>query len=45
MDVFEKFSEDKLSNRSKLFNSVKNKHISKKVYIYMLPMFGIMPLK
>ena len=44
MDVFEKFSEDRLSNRSKLFSSVKNKHISEKIYIHMLPMFG-MPLK
>ena len=30
MDSFKKFSEDKLSDRSKLFSSVKNNYISEK---------------
>ena len=34
MDSFEKFSEDKLPERSKFFSFVQNKHISK-IYIYI----------
>ena len=33
MDSFERFSENKLSDRSKCFSSVKNKHISEKIYL------------
>ena len=40
MDSFKKFSEDKLSDRSKLFSSVKNNYISEKKN-YMLLMLGI----
>ena len=40
MDSFERFSEDKLPDRSNFCSSLKNKCISKK-YIYMLIMFGI----
>ena len=35
-----KFSENKLPDRSTLYSSVKNKHISEK-NIYMLSIFGI----
>ena len=34
MDSFEKFSEDKLSERSKFYSSLKYKCISKKDYLY-----------
>ena len=40
MNSFKKFSEDKLSDRSKLFSSVKNNYISKKKN-YTLLMLGI----
>ena len=40
MDSFKKFSEDKLSDRSKLFSSVKNNYIREKKN-YMLLMLGI----
>ena len=36
MDSFEKFSEDKLPDRSKFFSSLKNEYISEKDYLHAI---------
>ena len=40
MDSFQKFSENKLSDRSKFFSSVKKKHVGEKKYFHVVDIWN-----
>ena len=45
MDSFERFSEDKLPNKKHFYKSLKNKHISEKVYLHAIQIWNNFKMK
>ena len=45
MDSFERFSEDKLPDKKHLYKSLKNKHISEKVYLHAIQIWNNFKMK